>query len=145
MDGWDPGTGGIGGETGGDILGLWEGATENAGACTALLGNLRECGIRTDRSVLVVIDGSKALAKAVRDVFGARALIQRCQVHKKRNVLDQLPEKLQPPVKAAMTEATAAAMSTARDGGSSRSRRGLRRTTPAPRKACSRDLRRRSR
>ncbi len=87
------------------VLGLWEGATENAAACTSLLGNLRERGIRTDRSLLVTIDGSKALAKAVRDVFGARALIQRCQVHKKRNVLDQLPEKVQPQVKAAITEA----------------------------------------
>lgn len=100
------------------VLGLWEGATENAVACTALLGNLRERGIRTDRSVLVTIDGSKALAKAVRDVFGACALIQRCQVHKKRNVLDQLPEKLQPQVKAAMTEAY-------RSGDADRARRWL--------------------
>jgi putative transposase len=75
------------------ILGLWEGATENATACTALLSNLVERGLDTKRSTLVVIDGSKALAKAVRDVFGKRALIQRCQVHKKRNVLERLPER----------------------------------------------------
>jgi len=75
------------------ILGLWEGATENATACTALLSNLVERGLDTTRSILVVIDGSKALAKAVRDVFGKRALIQRCQVHKKRNVLEHLPER----------------------------------------------------
>jgi len=87
------------------VLGLWEGATENATACTALLTNLRERGLRTDRSILVVIDGAKALAKAVREVFGVRALIQRCQVHKKRNVLDQLPEHLRPSVSAAMSEA----------------------------------------
>jgi len=78
------------------ILGLWEGATENAVACTALLSNLVERGLDTTRSMLVVIDGSKALAKAVRDTFGNRALIQRCQVHKKRNVLEHLPERLRP-------------------------------------------------
>jgi len=87
------------------VLGLWEGATENATACTALLANLRERGLRTDRSILVVLDGAKALAKAVRDVFGERALIQRCQVHKKRNVLDQLPEHARASVSAAMSEA----------------------------------------
>lgn len=75
------------------VLGLWEGATENAEVCKSLLLNLVDRGLPTDRSILVVIDGSKALAKAVRDVFGKRALIQRCQVHKKRNVLDHLPDK----------------------------------------------------
>ena len=75
------------------ILGFWEGATENATACTALLSSLVERGLNTTRSILVVIDGSKALAKAVRDTFGPRAMIQRCQVHKKRNVLEHLPEK----------------------------------------------------
>jgi putative transposase len=87
------------------VLGLWEGATENAVACTALLTNLVERGLDTTRSTLVVIDGSKALAKAVRDVFGKRALIQRCQVHKKRNVLEHLPER--------MRSATGAVISTA--------------------------------
>src|SRR5262249_10081626 len=67
------------------VLGVREGATENATACTALLGDLRERGIRTDKTVLAVLDGSKALAKSVRDVFGRRALIQRCQAHKARN------------------------------------------------------------
>jgi transposase-like protein len=87
------------------IVGLWEGATENATAGTALLSNLVERGLDTTRSTLVVIDGSKALAKAVRDVFGKRALIQRCQVHKKRNVLEHLPER--------MRSATDATLSTA--------------------------------
>jgi putative transposase len=76
------------------VLGLWEGATENAVACTTMLSNLVERGLNTQRSILVVIDGSKALAKAVRDVFGKRALVQRCQVHKKRNVLEHLPERM---------------------------------------------------
>ena len=91
------------------VLGVREGATENATACTALLTDLRERGVRTSRTTLVVLDGSKALAKAVRDVFGARALIQRCQAHKSRNVLDQLPEDARPSVRQAMRDAYAAA------------------------------------
>ena len=76
------------------VLGMRESATENPTGCRALLADLRDRNMRTDRTTLVVIDGSKALAKAVRDVFGRRALIQRCQVHKTRNVLDQLPEDM---------------------------------------------------
>jgi transposase-like protein len=76
------------------VLGLAEGATENASSCTRLLAKLVERGLDTTKSMLVVIDGSKALAKSVRDVFGSRALLQRCQVHKKRNVLDHLPEQM---------------------------------------------------
>ncbi|MBV8195882.1 MAG: IS256 family transposase [Candidatus Dormibacteraeota bacterium] len=89
------------------VLGVREGATENAASCTALLTDLRERGLRTDRAILAVIDGAKALAKAVRDVFGPRALIQRCQVHKSRNVTDQLPDELRPSVKQAMRDAYA--------------------------------------
>jgi putative transposase len=75
------------------VLGLCEGATENAEVCKSLLTNLVDRGLPTDRSLLAVIDGSKALAKALRDVFGKRVLVQRCQVHKKRNVLEHLPER----------------------------------------------------
>jgi transposase-like protein len=75
------------------ILGFWEGATENAAACNALLSNLVERGLDTSRTMLFIIDGSKALAKAIRSVMGKRAKIQRCQVHKKRNVLEHLPER----------------------------------------------------
>jgi len=74
------------------VLGLREGATENATACKALLADLGTRGLRTDRSTLIVIDGSKALASAVKAVFGERAIIQRCQVHKRRNVREHLPE-----------------------------------------------------
>lgn len=74
-------------------LGLWEGSTENATLCQSLLANLQSRGLRTDRSLLVILDGSKALRKAVRDLFGEVALVQRCQVHKLRNVLDHLPER----------------------------------------------------
>jgi transposase-like protein len=87
------------------VLGLWEGATENSSAGKALLDNLVERGLRTDRSLLVIIDGAKALARAVRDHFGDRALIQRCQVHKRRNVLEALPERLRASVGAAISEA----------------------------------------
>ena len=74
-------------------LGLWEGSTENATLCQSLLANLQSRGLRTDRSLLVILDGSKALRKAVRDLLGDGALVQRCQVHKLRNVLDHLPER----------------------------------------------------
>jgi len=87
------------------VLGLWEGATENAATCKALLEDLGDRGLRTDRALLVVIDGSKALAKAVKAIFGARALIQRCQVHKVRNVVDQLSKEKQESVKSTMNQA----------------------------------------
>jgi transposase-like protein len=90
------------------VLGVREGATENAAACTALLADLRERGLRTDRPTLVVIDGSKALAKAVRNVFGESAIVQRCQAHKMRNVLDQLPDEMKPSVRQALRDAYAA-------------------------------------
>lgn len=86
-------------------LGLWEGATENATACKGLLGDLASRGLRTDQTMLVVLDGAKTLRKAVKDVFGERALIQRCQEHKRRNVADQLPESMRTPVRRAMKEA----------------------------------------
>ena len=87
------------------VLGLREGATENSTACKALLSDLRERGLRTDRSILVVIDGAKALSKAVRDVFGNAALVQRCQEHKKRNVEEHLPEMMRAAARTAMNEA----------------------------------------
>lgn len=81
-------------------LGLWEGATENTTACQSLLANLQSRGLRTDRSLLVILDGAPALQKATRAVFGEAALIQRCQVHKLRNILDHLPERQRPWVQA---------------------------------------------
>ena len=74
-------------------LGLWEGSTENATVATALLSDLVERGLDTTQGVLCVLDGSKALRKAVRDVLGERAPVQRCVRHKERNVLDHLPER----------------------------------------------------
>ncbi len=86
-------------------LGLWEGATENATMCRTLLANLQGRGLRTDRSLLVILDGALALHKAVRTVFGDAALIQRCQVHKLRNILDHLPERERPSVHAVIRRA----------------------------------------
>ena len=86
-------------------LGLWDGSTENATLCQSLLANLQSRGLRTDRSLLVILDGSKALRKAVRDTFGDVALVQRCQVHKLRNVLDHLPDRQRAWVKAGLQRA----------------------------------------
>lgn len=86
-------------------LGVQEGATENAAACTKLLADLRDRGLRTDRSLLVVIDGSKALRKAVGKVFGKRAAVQRCQEHKIRNVTGHLPKDMQVNVRRSMQDA----------------------------------------
>lgn len=73
------------------VLGLWQGATENSTLVRELLADLRERGLNTEAALLVVLDGAKALYKGVREVFGERALIQRCRVHKLRNVLEHLP------------------------------------------------------
>lgn len=74
-------------------LGLWDGSTENATVCQGLLANLQSRGLRTDRSLLVILDGSKALRKGVRATFGDAALVQRCQVHKMRNILEYLNDR----------------------------------------------------
>jgi putative transposase len=72
-------------------LGLAEGATENTSVVTDLLAGLRERGLDTTRPILVVIDGAKALRRAVTDVFD-HPVVQRCQLHKLRNVTDRLPD-----------------------------------------------------
>ena len=84
----------------------------------ALLADLVERGLATGHSLLIVIDGAKALHKAVVEVFGAQALIQRCREHKKRNVTDALPERLRASVRGAMNQAYAT-----RDAPSGASRR----------------------
>lgn len=73
-------------------VGLWEGSTENATVARHLLADLVGRGLDVEDGLLVVIDGAKALSSAVRDVFGAKAAIQRCTVHKRRNVAEHLPE-----------------------------------------------------
>jgi transposase-like protein len=87
------------------VLGMWPGATENADLCQTLLQDLIERGLSADKKYLFVLDGAKALAKAVRSAFGKRAEIQRCQEHKERNVLSHLPEKYHAQVRARLRAA----------------------------------------
>jgi putative transposase len=86
-------------------LGLWDGSTENTAVCQSLLADLQSRGLRTDRSLLVILDGSKALHRAVTQTFGAAALMHRCQVHKLRNILEHLPEGQRPWVRAIVARA----------------------------------------
>ena len=88
-------------------LGLWEGSTENAAVATALLSDLVDRGLDVEQGVLCVLDGAKALRKAVRDVLGVGTPVQRCIRHKERNVLDHLPERDRPPVKRRLRSAWA--------------------------------------
>ena len=85
-------------------LALVEGSTENATLVTGLLVDLRERGLDVTRPMLVGLDGSKALRKAVVDVLD-HPVIQRCQLHKVRNVKDHLPKRLRAIVGRRMTDA----------------------------------------
>jgi putative transposase len=75
------------------VLGIREGATENTAVVSSLLSELVERGLDFSTPRLYVLDGGKALAAAVRKQAGEAAFIQRCQVHKKRNVVDHLPDE----------------------------------------------------
>ncbi len=86
-------------------LGVWCGSTENHTVAAALLQNLIERGLRVEAPLLFVIDGGKGLRKALSDVFGDRALVQRCQVHKARNVRDHLPQERRAYVRRQMRDA----------------------------------------
>ena len=83
------------------VLGLREGATETTG----LLSDLVTRGLPTDRTLLFVIDGAPGLRRAITDVFGSRGVVQRCQVHKHRNVIGHLPERLHAYVSKALRDA----------------------------------------
>ena len=74
------------------VLGLWQGVTENAELCRALLRDLVDRGLATDPRYLFVLDGSKALRKGVRSIFGNNAVVQRCHFHKEQNVISYLPK-----------------------------------------------------
>jgi hypothetical protein len=110
-------------------LALEEGSTENATLVTDLITGLRDRGLDVTRPVLAVIDGSKALAKAVRDVFD-KPLIHRCQQHKIRNVRDRLPEKLRTVVEKRMREAYHAGSAVEAEGMLTALARELDRTHP---------------
>src|SRR4051794_37613042 len=86
-------------------LGLWEGSTENATLARTLLADLVDRGLDCEQAILFVIDGGKALRRAIRDVFGEHALVHRCQRHKERNVCDLLPERDRDQVRARMRAA----------------------------------------
>lgn len=89
------------------VLGIREGSTEKTAVVKALLSELIDRGLNAERMRLWVIDGAKALRRAITDVFGASALVQRCQVHKRRNVLDHLPDQMHASVGRAMADAWA--------------------------------------
>jgi putative transposase len=89
-------------------LALVEGSTENTTLARDLITGLRERGLDTSRPILVVIDGAKALRRAITDVFD-HPVIGRCQQHKIRNVRDKLPQRLQGPVEHRMRTAYHAA------------------------------------
>lgn len=78
------------------ILGFVQTATENRRVCAAFLRGLVERGLRFEAGLLVVTDGAKGLHAAVEEVFGAAAVLQRCQWHKRENVVSYLPEKHRP-------------------------------------------------
>jgi len=87
------------------VLGLRDGASENATVCTALLEDLVERGVKPDRRRLFVIDGSKALRQAIDAVYGQENPVQRCRNHKRKNVLDHVPDSMKDTVKATMNAA----------------------------------------
>lgn len=86
-------------------LGLVEGATENAATVQALLDNLIERGLDPAVLRLFIIDGAKALAKAIRRTFGTDTPIQRCQVHKARNIAERLPKEMHASVRKTLRQA----------------------------------------
>jgi transposase-like protein len=87
------------------VLGLWQGATESAAVCTSLLEDMARRGLNTEKDYLFVLDGSKALRSGIAKMFGSDATVQRCQLHKKRNVLDHLPKEHQHAIDARISAA----------------------------------------
>jgi len=86
-------------------LGLIEGATENTAVVQALIDNLIERGLDPKVCRLFIVDGAKALTKAIRATFGRHAPIQRCQIHKARNVIERLPKPLHASVRKTLRQA----------------------------------------
>ena len=90
-------------------LGLAQGSTENGALCTSLLQGLLTRGLKVEDKLLCIIDGGKGIRKALADVFGDRAVIQRCQIHKQRNLREHLPEERHAYVLSTMRDAYRAA------------------------------------
>ena len=97
----------IGVDTAGNkhVLGLREGTTENKTVCKELLANFVERGLDVSGGVLCVVDGGKGLRAAIKAVFGGQAPVQRCRLHKERNVKDHLPDHVWPGVRTKMRKA----------------------------------------
>ena len=87
------------------VLAVVEGATENTVVVQALIDNLLARGLDPRLPRLFIVDGAKALSKAIRNTFGVAAAIQRCQVHKDRNIIERLPQHLHASVKKALRQA----------------------------------------
>jgi transposase-like protein len=75
------------------VLGFWEGATENAEVGEMLLSDLEQRGLKLSAKVLFIIDGGKGLAKTLRSRYGRKLLLQRCTIHKDRNLQAHLPKR----------------------------------------------------
>ncbi len=87
------------------VLGLREGNTENSRVAKALLRDLIDRGLSQEQARLFVIDGAKALRTAIRKIYGDLGVVQRCQLHKERNILGHLPDRMHAGVKAVLREA----------------------------------------
>jgi transposase-like protein len=75
------------------LLGFWEGATENSETAQMLLGDLENRGLKLSAQVLFIIDGGKGIAKALKDRYGRKLVLQRCTIHKDRNLQAHLPKR----------------------------------------------------
>ena len=119
-------------------LAIEEGSTENATLVTDLITGLRERGLDVTKPILAVLDGAKALSRAVKDVFD-KPLVQRCQQHKIKNVRDKLPDKLRTIVERRMRQAYHAESALKAEGLLAELARELDKTHPgAPPPACAR-------
>ena len=96
---------GIDGDGNKHPLGIVEGATENAAVVQALIDNLIDRGLDPRVCRLFIVDGAKALTKAIRATFGRQTPIQRCQIHKARNVVERLPKPLHASVRKTLRQA----------------------------------------
>jgi transposase-like protein len=87
------------------VLGLWQGATENTEVCKSLLEDMARRGLDMTKAYLFILDGSKALRSAVARMFGSDAPVQRCHVHKRRNLKEHLPKEHQNAIDARISAA----------------------------------------
>lgn len=87
------------------VLGLWPGSTENTEVCRSTFSELADHGLTAEQGLLVVIDGSQALAAAAAATWNGRAVIQRCQAHKARHYQEKLPENKAPRILARVRRA----------------------------------------